>query len=105
MQPQNREVGQKLLMATACMVVLPVCTYFVSERWIFSSKQNPDNWAAIMAIVMTNLIVGSYCAMAYWESDNDDDDNDDTGGKDQEIHKKRSVPRVGIYKRAKERTD
>jgi uncharacterized membrane protein len=92
LDPQNREVGQKLGIATLLMFTLPIITYYVSERY-FADKQHPDNWAALSAIVMTNIIVGGYCYAAYVE---------DSEEKALEEKTKGVPPRVGIYK---ERTD
>lgn len=94
LDPQNRLVGQKLGLATALMFTLPVVTYYVSER-IFAEKQHPDNWAALSAILMTNLIIGGYCYAAYVE------DNEEKALEKQQ-HGSAVPPRVGIYK---DRTD
>ena len=85
MEPENKEVGQKLGIATAFMFTLPVLTFFVAQ-YIFSDKQNPDNWAGAAAILMTNVIVGAYCYVAYVEDRELQQDND------------ANQPRVGIYK-------
>ncbi|GAX10736.1 hypothetical protein FisN_14Lu264 [Fistulifera solaris] len=92
LDPKNRQVGQKLGIATLLMFTLPIITYYVSERY-FVDKQHPDNWAALSAIVMTNIIVGGYCYAAYIEDAEEKDAEDKTKG---------VPPRVGIYK---ERTD
>lgn len=95
MDPQNRQVGQKLGLATAFMFTLPILTYYVSEHY-FAHKEHPDNWAALSAIVMTNIIVGSYCYAAYIE------DNEEKAVDEKQNGKGVIPPRVGIYK---ERTD
>ena len=95
MHSHNREVGRKLLIATASMVVLPVATYVLSEQYLFATKRNPDNWAAAAAIVVTNIIVGVYCYMAFCEKDEDDETQ--YGG--------HAGPKVGIFKHRKERID
>ena len=87
-EPENRQVGKKLGIATAFMFTLPVLTFFAAQ-WAFSTKQNPDNWAGACAIVMTNVIVGAYCYMAYLE-DNENNDNKNDNDTNQ--------PRVGIFK-------
>lgn len=84
-EPENREVGKKLGVATAFMFTLPVLTFFAAQ-YAFSDKQEPDNWAAAAAIIMTNIIVGVYCYMAYIEDSEIEKDNDV------------NQPRVGIYK-------
>lgn len=91
LDPQNKEVGQKLGLATLLMFTLPIVTYFVALH-IFREQKNADNWAGGAAILVTNLIVGGYCYSAYVEdlAENKDKDND------------ASRPRVGIYK---QRTD
>jgi len=94
MEPQNREVGQKLGLATLLMFTAPVVTYFVAEGFLFSHKQNPDVWAGISAVIVTNVIVGVYCWSAFSEPD---DDFDETRGT--------APPRVGVFKMVKERTD
>lgn len=71
------------------MFTLPVITFFVAQ-YVFRAKQQPDNWAGGAAIIMTNLIVGSYCYMAYLE-DNEQSNKDGDNDADR--------PRVGIYKR------
>ena len=76
------------------MVTLPVLSYYVCERVLFAHKQNPDNWAAVVAIIVTNLIVGGYCYTAYIE-DSDAVSPDDA-------RKGVVPPRVGVFK---ERTD
>lgn len=85
-EPENREVGQKLGIATGFMFTLPVLTFFIAE-YVFSDKKEPDNWAAGAAIIMTNIIVGTYCYMAYKEDSDQQKDNNDA-----------DQPRVGIYK-------
>jgi hypothetical protein len=90
MQEQNREVGKKLGLATALMFTLPIFAYYLG-LYIFSSKAEPDNWAAGLAIVVTNLIVAGYVYSAFSEEDIEDDDDDDAAG-----------PRVGAFKK---RTD
>jgi hypothetical protein len=89
-QPHNREVGQKLGLATAFMFTLPLLAFFAAAH-IFRDKPDPDMWAGGAAILVTNLIVGMYCYLAFIEDADEkppeDDDND------------ASRPRVGIYKK------
>lgn len=86
-------MGQKLGLATGLMFTLPIITYYVSERF-FAEKEHPDNWAAVSAIIMTNIIVGGYCYAAYVE------DSEEKAA--DEKNNKGVPPRVGIYK---DRTD
>lgn len=83
-------MGKKLGLATAFMFTLPVATFFAAQ-WVFRYKQQPDNWAGAAAILMVNLIVGTYCYVAYVEDSelekNKQHDND------------ANQPRVGIFKR------
>ena len=87
MHPQNRETGRKLGIATAFMFTFPFISFYLA-MWAFRNKQNPENWAGGVAIVVTNLIVGGYCYSAFME---EDDDPNDTRG-----------PRTGS---SKQRTD
>lgn len=48
---------------------------------IFSHKKSPENWAGAVAILVTNIIVGGYCYVAYIEDSDDDDQNDRSGPK------------------------
>jgi hypothetical protein len=90
LHPDNREVGQKLGLATALMFTLPLVTFFVAQ-YFFRHKSEPDNWAGGAAILMTNIIISGYCYVAFKEdSDKTADERDEAG------------PRVGIYK---QRTD
>jgi heme/copper-type cytochrome/quinol oxidase subunit 4 len=72
-------VGQKLGIATGLMFTLPFIAFYVSLS-IFTNmkKENPENWAGAVAIVMTNIVVGGYCYVAYIE---DSDLNDENGPK------------------------
>ena len=69
------------------MFTLPVLTFFAAQ-WAFSYKKEPDNWAGAAAIIMTNIIVGSYCYMAYVEDQENNDKKDNDANQ----------PRVGIFK-------
>ena len=77
------------------MFTLPIFTYYMSEKF-FADKEHPDNWAALSAIVMTNLIVAGYCYAAYIE------DSEEKAVQEKQKNKGGVPPRVGIYK---ERTD
>jgi len=80
------------------MFTLPLLTYFASRRFLFSDRDEPDNWAGGAAILVTNVIVAGYCYAAYVE-DAEERGKDD-GGKADSYDADR--PRVGIYK---QRTD
>mmetsp|Transcript_17841 Transcript_17841/g.33074 ORF Transcript_17841/g.33074 Transcript_17841/m.33074 type:complete len:94 (+) Transcript_17841:182-463(+) len=78
LQPHNRETGQKLGIATGLMFTLPFLVFYITMSTVFAGKEHPENWAGAAAIVMTNIIVGGYCYVAYIE---DSDMNDETGPK------------------------
>ena len=91
-QKQNRDVGEKLVWTTAMMFTLPIITYFITMhivKNVFFITKNVDNYAGGAAILVTNIIIGGYCYMAYHE------DDDENGPKE--------PPKVGRFK--KERTD
>lgn len=98
LEPENREVGQKLGIATGCMVTLPVLSYYVTRWYLLTSqstipKDQWDTYAGGMAIVVTNIIIAIYCYHAYIEDSNEKSlttTNDD------------DHPRVGAFK---QRTD
>jgi hypothetical protein len=73
LHPQNRETGQKLGIATGLMFTLPFIAFWIGMQ-LFASKTNPENWAGAVAIVMTNIIVGGYCYVAYIEDSNENDE-------------------------------
>ena len=56
------------------MFTLPFLAYYVAATFVFAHKANPDNWAAAVAIGVTNLIVGVYCYSAFMEDDEDPND-------------------------------
>mmetsp|Transcript_31077 Transcript_31077/g.44122 ORF Transcript_31077/g.44122 Transcript_31077/m.44122 type:complete len:96 (+) Transcript_31077:121-408(+) len=89
MEEQNRDVGRKLGIATACMFTLPIISFYVG-MWVFQSKKEPDNWAGGLAILVTNIVVAGYCYSAFSEEDEDEFKTDAAG------------PRVGVFK---QRTD
>lgn len=81
MSPENRETGQKLGIATALMFTMPFVAFYTAMQ-IFHSKPSPENWAGAVAIVVTNIIVGGYCYVAFVEdSDTNNDLNDRSGPK------------------------
>jgi hypothetical protein len=59
-------VGQKLGIATGLMFTLPFLAFY-GAMYTFSGYKNPENWAGGVAIVMTNIVVGGYCYIAYME--------------------------------------
>lgn len=91
MHPDNIEVGRKLGIATALMFTMPFVAYFSVLTLLKESSQS-DTWAAGAAIVVTNLIVGGYCYVAYME------DRD----KEKSFDNDEAHPRVGVFK---QRTD
>ena len=90
MQEQNRQVGRKLGIATACMFTLPIMSFYLG-LWMFADKKEPDNWAGGLAIVVTNIVVAGYCWSAFSEEEDPEEEKNDAAG-----------PRVGIFK---QRTD
>ena len=72
---QNRNVGRKLVFTTGLMFTLPIITYFIVNYIVTTyykdTIQNPDNYSGGAAILMTNIIVGGYCYMAYYEDNNE----------------------------------
>lgn len=76
MQPQNRETGKKLGIATGLMFTMPILTFYIAMS-IFADKKNPENWAGGVAIIVTNIIIAGYCYSAF--SEEDDDPNDRRG--------------------------
>lgn len=107
---QNKDVGKKLGIATLCMFTLPILTYYIVHEYCLYqytlkniSKTYIELFAGGSAILMTNIIIGTYCYYAYCEDlydqvtgevkiiNNDDDYRNDE-----------DYPKVGIYKK---RTD
>ena len=97
-------MAQKLGIATGCMFTVPVIMYYVGEQYLFASQKNPSNWAAGLAILATNIIVGTYVYVAFQEDDEiiDKNDKNNTRSASQQDENDDKVPRVGIYK---QRTD
>eukprot|EP00934_Nitzschia_sp_Nitz4_P000006 Nitzschia sp. Nitz4//scaffold10_size219509//62815//63197//NITZ4_001412-RA/size219509-augustus-gene-0.223-mRNA-1//1//CDS//3329532872//6//frame0 len=73
LQPQNRETGRKLGIATLLMFTLPIIFFYIA-LWVFQNKTHPENWAGGVAILVTNIIVGGYCYSAFLEDDEDEND-------------------------------
>ena len=75
LKEQNRDVGQKLVFTTGLMFTLPIITYFIVNYIVTTYYKdtivNPDNYSGGAAILMTNIIVGGYCYMAYYEDNNE----------------------------------
>jgi VMA21-like domain len=80
LHPKNIETGQKLGIATGLMFTMPFVAFYVAMQ-VFAHKPSPENWAGAVAIVVTNIIVGGYCYVAYIEDSGDDDENDRSGPK------------------------
>lgn len=57
------------------MFTLPFTAFYIAMQ-VFQDKPHPENWAGVVAIVVTNFVVGGYCYAAYIE---DSDDNDEDG--------------------------
>jgi VMA21-like domain len=89
LQEQNRVVGKKLGIATGAMFTLPIAAFYLG-LYIFGHKEQPDNWAGGLAILVTNLVVAGYVVAAFSEPDDLVNENDG------------DAPRVGIFKK---RTD
>lgn len=66
------------------MFTLPFIAYYVA-MWAFSDRTNPENWAGGVAIIVTNVVVGGYCYVAYME----DRDVNDADGPNRGTSKKR----------------
>jgi hypothetical protein len=66
LHPQNKKVGQELGIATGLKFTLPFMAFYVAF-WVFSGRESPENWVGAVTIVMTNLVVGGYCYVAYME--------------------------------------
>lgn len=104
MHPHNRQVGQKLGLATLLMVTLPFIAFYAALE-LFADYAEPVNWAGGVAILVTNLVIAGYSYSALTEEDiivgpngeivkaqlDKDGDGKDADG-----------PRVGFYK---QRTD
>lgn len=98
LDPQNRQVGQKLAVATACMFTLPIVVFYLTRHYFFAHKAQPDSWAGGAAILITNAIVAGYCIAAFSEADDDETKNSDHDRNENDV----DGPRVGVFKK---RTD
>lgn len=83
LDPENRETGRKLAIATGLMFTLPLIAFYVGW-WAFSHKQYPENFAGAAAILTVNIVVGGYCYVAFIE-DNDDESGPKTGPSKQRV--------------------
>ena len=88
-------MGQKLGVATGCMFTLPILAFYIGQ-YIFQNKQQPDTWAAGLAIIVTNFVIAGYCISAFLEPD------DEATKAEKEKDNDTNAPRVGIFK---QRTD
>jgi len=70
-QKQNREVAQKLGIATALMVTVPILAFYLSLHFLFHEKKNPEAWAGILAVICVNLVIIGYTVSAFSEEDDD----------------------------------
>jgi phosphosulfolactate synthase (CoM biosynthesis protein A) len=106
LHPHNRQVGQKLGLATLLMVTLPFIAFYAALE-LFKDYAEPVNWAGGVAILVTNLVIAGYSYSALTEEDiivgphgeivkAQLDTDGDVDGKDAD------GPRVGFYK---QRTD
>jgi formate hydrogenlyase subunit 3/multisubunit Na+/H+ antiporter MnhD subunit len=95
LDPVNRNVGNKLGFATLCMFTLPIIAFFFGQ-YLFQTKQQPDNWAAGLAIIVTNFVIAGYCVSAFMEPD------DEQTKAEKEKENDTNAPRVGVFK---QRTD
>ena len=59
------------------MFTLPFLAFYIAMK-VFQHTTNPENWAGMVAIIVTNCVVGGYCYVAYIE---DSDMNDEDGPK------------------------
>jgi len=85
LNPENRETGRKLGIATGLMFTLPFIAFYIAMV-VFADKKNPENWAGAAAIIATNLVVGGYCYVAYIEDmDKNDEDGPRTGAAKQRV--------------------
>jgi len=79
------------------MFTMPILAFYVARHLIFANRDEPDNWAGGVAIIVTNIIVAGYCYSAYVEDVEENKQKDGSMNNNDEDR-----PRVGIYK---QRTD
>uniref|UniRef100_A0A7S3PW06 Vacuolar ATPase assembly integral membrane protein VMA21 homolog n=1 Tax=Chaetoceros debilis TaxID=122233 RepID=A0A7S3PW06_9STRA len=109
-QEQNKDVAQKLGLATGCMFTLPIAVFYFCLHVIFDpaggliSVKEPLAYSGFAAVAMANVIIFGYCWSAFSEPEEENEEDKRRGtalaGKDNDNDA--SVPRVGIFK---QRTD
>ncbi|KAG0700589.1 hypothetical protein DFH29DRAFT_931349 [Suillus ampliporus] len=63
-QAASRAALMKLLFFAATLAVLPISSYFVTEKYVWSGN---SNYAAITAICVANLVLIAYIVMSVME--------------------------------------
>lgn len=53
------------------MFTLPIITYYFTFYWLFSHKDQPENWAALVSILVVNIIIGIYTYSAFTEPEDE----------------------------------
>mmetsp|Transcript_9480 Transcript_9480/g.35499 ORF Transcript_9480/g.35499 Transcript_9480/m.35499 type:complete len:100 (-) Transcript_9480:49-348(-) len=75
--PVNRDILRKLLITTLCMIVMPLGTFFLMERWLmptfFASVKYHLMWSGFASIFMVNVVSALYI----WSSFREDADRQD----------------------------
>jgi hypothetical protein len=77
------------------MFTLPIIAFYIGQ-YVFQSKPQPDNWAAGLAIIVTNVVIAGYCISAFLEPE------DEVSKAEKEKDNDTNAPRVGTFK---QRTD
>jgi len=75
------------------MFTLPIAAFFIAQ-YIYREADQPDNYGAAAAVLVTNSIVAAYCIKAYRDDRDENSDDDNKNDADR--------PRVGAFK---QRTD
>mmetsp|Transcript_9390 Transcript_9390/g.12615 ORF Transcript_9390/g.12615 Transcript_9390/m.12615 type:complete len:99 (+) Transcript_9390:51-347(+) len=68
-EPQNKEVAQKLGIATALMFTVPITVFYFCLTFVFHEKEDPEMWAGLTAVVTVNLVIAGYVYSAFSEED------------------------------------
>jgi hypothetical protein len=89
MKPENRDVAQKLGVATGLMFTIPILVFYACLNFVFHEKDEPTMWAGGAAVIATNIIVGGYVVSAFSEEDDFDGEIES---------KDANGPRVGAFK-------
>jgi VMA21-like domain len=125
LDPQNREVGKKLGLATAAMFTVPLAAFYGTSYFLLQRQQQQqqpaldngaggsssastpserqrysqvaDNYAAAAAIFAVNVIIAVYCLLAYYE-DRDEKLAVLSRSGAGNHNNDADAPRVGIYK-------